>query len=204
MIDKLPFFLMLFPIVAIHEYAHAWLAHKLGDDTAKQEGRMNLNPIVHIDLFGTVILPLINISFGGTPLGFGKSVPVDHEQFQNPVRDRILVALAGPFANVLLAFILLAIGRFAFPENQQLFGLAEQFATYSIFLGCFNLLPFPPMDGWTLIKTIFKIGEDIEQRIGFFWIPIIFICINLPPIRAFLSITMSLTLSLLKLILGIN
>lgn len=148
MIEKIPFFLMLFPIVAIHEFAHAWVAHKLGDDTAKDEGRMNLNPMSHIDLFGTIILPLINISFGALPLGFGKQVPVDHHQLNRPYRDRILVALAGPFANCLLAFAILAVARFAFADQPALFQQALQFASFSVFLGCFNLLPFPRwMDG---------------------------------------------------------
>lgn len=203
MIEKIPFFLMLFPIVAIHEFAHAWVAHKLGDDTAKDEGRMNLNPMSHIDLFGTIILPLINISFGALPLGFGKQVPVDHHQLNRPYRDRILVALAGPFANCLLAFAILAVARFAFADQPALFQQALQFASFSVFLGCFNLLPFPPMDGWTLCKTVFKLGEELEYRIGFLWIPIIFICINLPPVRAFLQVTTGMVLLILQKILGL-
>ncbi|MES2307967.1 MAG: site-2 protease family protein, partial [Verrucomicrobiota bacterium] len=162
MLENLPYLLMLFPIITIHEFAHAWMAHRCGDDTAKDLGRMNLNPMSHIELFGSVILPIINLSLGGTPLGFGKTVPVDRYQFQHPRRDDILVALAGPVANLLLAFIALAIATFTLPPGHELLTLAGKFASFSVFLGFFNLLPFPPMDGWTLCKAIFKISDAFE------------------------------------------
>ncbi len=203
MLEKLPYLLMLFPIITLHEYAHAWMAHRCGDDTAKDQGRMNLNPISHIDLFGSVILPIINVSFGGTPLGFGKTVPVDRYQFQHPRRDDILVALAGPVANFLLAFIVLLLATVALPAGHELLILAEKFAQFAVFLGFFNLLPFPPMDGWTLCKTIFKLPDSLEQRIGPWWILIILVCINLPPLQFALNLSTHLVLSLIRGLLSL-
>lgn len=202
MLEKLPYLFMLFPIITIHEYAHAWMAHRCGDDTAKDQGRMNLNPMSHIDLFGSVILPIMNLSFGGTPLGFGKTVPVDRYQLQRPGRDDLLVAFAGPIANLLIAFVALAIATIALPQGHELLGLAQKFAEFSIFLGFFNLLPFPPMDGWVICKTIFKIPESFEQRIGAWWILIVLVCINLPPFQFAIKISTGVTVALMRALLS--
>ena len=91
--------------ICVHESAHAWMANRLGDPTAKMLGRVSLNPIVHIDPFGTIIMPLILIVLGFPPFGWAKPTPVDTRNFKNLVRDDILTAVAGPVSNFLTAFL---------------------------------------------------------------------------------------------------
>src|ERR1035438_6194920 len=91
--------------ISVHESAHAWMANRLGDPTARMLGRMSLNPLVHIDLFGTILLPAMLILAGFPPFGYAKPTPVDNRNFKNPVRDDIFTAVAGPASNFLTAFV---------------------------------------------------------------------------------------------------
>src|ERR1017187_6651632 len=91
--------------ISVHESAHAWMANRLGDPTAKMLGRVSLNPIVHIDPFGTILMPAMLILMGFPPFGWAKPTPVDNRNFRNPVRDDILTAVAGPASNFLTAFV---------------------------------------------------------------------------------------------------
>src|SRR5271165_6586537 len=95
--------------ISVHESAHAWMANRLGDPTAKMLGRISLNPLVHIDLFGTILLPAMLILVGFPPFGYAKPTPVDDRNFRNPVRDDILTAVAGPVSNFLTAFVAVMI-----------------------------------------------------------------------------------------------
>src|SRR5580700_10461079 len=91
--------------ICVHESAHAWMANRLGDPTAKMLGRVSLNPLVHIDPFGTILMPLILIVLGYPPFGWAKPTPVDTRNFKNPVKDDIMTAVAGPVSNFLTAFL---------------------------------------------------------------------------------------------------
>ena len=91
--------------ICVHESAHAWMANRLGDPTAKMLGRVSLNPLVHIDPFGTIIMPLILIVLGFPPFGWAKPTPVDPRNFKDKVRDDILTAVAGPVSNFITAFV---------------------------------------------------------------------------------------------------
>src|ERR1700743_1450012 len=91
--------------ICVHESAHAWMANRLGDPTAKMLGRVLLNPIVHIVPFGTILMPLILIVLGFPPFGWAKPTPVDTRNFKHPVKDDIMTAVAGPVSNFLLAFL---------------------------------------------------------------------------------------------------
>src|SRR5688572_11548690 len=111
-------YLCFIPVLTFHEFAHAWTAWKLGDDTAKDLGRVSLNPIVHMEVIGTVVLPLLAIylSLSGSMLatliiGWGKPVPVDLNNLRNPRRDDSLIALAGPAMNLVLAFLCMGIAK---------------------------------------------------------------------------------------------
>jgi len=140
--------------VILHEIAHGWVANKLGDDTAARMGRLTLNPISHIDLFGTILLPAILI-IGRAPFVFGyaKPVPVNYHNLRNPKRDMIWVALAGPMTNIVLALASLYLARFANSGADlttaltPLFLMAHSSVNINVMLAAFNLFPVPPLDG---------------------------------------------------------
>jgi Zn-dependent protease len=147
--------LMLIPLVlslTVHEFAHAWSARLLGDDTAERMGRFTLNPLVHIDLFGTLLLPLL-----GIPFGWAKPVPVDPSRFRRDVSMRtgwMLTAAAGPLSNIVLAALsALAFAltfRFApgfLPANPGFEFFLKIMVVANVGLALFNLLPVPPLDG---------------------------------------------------------
>lgn len=143
--------------VVLHELSHGYVASQLGDQTAARAGRLTLNPFAHVDLFGTIILPLVLV-IAGAPFVFGyaKPVPVNFANLHNPRRDMVLVALAGPTTNLLLAALSAAALRvlpLPLPglmptETLEIFGLmAWHSVLMNIGLAVFNLLPVPPLDG---------------------------------------------------------
>lgn len=138
--------------ITLHEAAHAWTAWKLGDNTAKKLGRVSFNPITHIDPFGTVILPLILlISGSGFMFGYAKPVPVNFNQLNNPRRDGVLVALAGPGANIFLlimaALLLNIISLMPAVAAEWLGQNLINMIIINAILAVFNMLPIPPLDG---------------------------------------------------------
>ncbi len=138
--------------ITLHEAAHAWAANKLGDNTAKMLGRVSFNPFVHVDPFGTVLLPIVLLMSGAPFLfGYAKPVPVNFSRLNNPRRDMVFVALAGPAANILLvicAALLLHIVGFL-PAMAGDWLLRNIFFAIQInaVLAAFNMLPIPPLDG---------------------------------------------------------
>ncbi|CCQ73626.1 site-2 protease family protein [Magnetospira sp. QH-2] len=139
--------------VTLHEAAHGWVAWKLGDDTAKRLGRVTFNPIKHIDPFGTILLPamMLYASSGQMMFGAAKPVPVHFGRLGSPRRDMILVALAGPVANILMAYaaaLALHLAHFIPGQAATWVFLNLQSAVYINLLLCvFNLIPLPPLDG---------------------------------------------------------
>ena len=137
--------------ITMHEAAHGWVAWKLGDDTAKLLGRVTFNPLVHIDRFGTVILPAILIMAGGILFGWAKPVPVNFARLGHPRRDMVLVAVAGPAINIGLAIasaIALHLIQFL-PEDGREWVLRNLINSINInlLLAVFNMIPLPPLDG---------------------------------------------------------
>ena len=165
-------FIVLIFAITVHEFAHGWVAYKLGDPTAKYMGRLTLNPLAHIDPFGTIILPLLLVLLRMPPIGWAKPVPVDFMSLNNPKRDMFWVGIAGPSANFALAFILSVIIKTAPFLAQTFIGQVIVLAIIiNVILGIFNLIPIPPLDGSRIICAIlpykYLVFYNKIQRYGF-------------------------------------
>jgi len=140
--------------LTIHEAAHAWTASRLGDQTARRLGRVSLNPLVHIDLIGTVVLPLIAAVSNLPLIGWAKPVPVDARHFGHPRRDFMLVAAAGPISNILQAIVAAVLLR-ALITGETSSGMALDVlfraVQINLLLAFFNLIPVPPLDGGNVL-----------------------------------------------------
>ncbi len=146
--------------ITVHESAHAWSADRLGDPTARMLGRISLNPLAHVDIFGTVIFPIL-LAVSGMPIfGWAKPVPVNPLNLRQPRRDSAIVSAAGPLSNIALALIAIVIFRVlsltsgggAFNEGAYLFLIFC--AMINLILAAFNLIPIPPLDGGGILAGI--------------------------------------------------
>lgn len=161
--EKLISFLTFLPVffvsLAIHEFAHAFSASKLGDNTAKNLGRLTLNPFKHADIIGTYIMPLASFSTGIALIGWAKPVPVDRRNFKNHFRDDAIVSFAGPFSNFILSLIFFICFLIFANINVEYKQYVLNFFWYGVFLNiflfAFNLLPIPPLDGSHILFDIF-------------------------------------------------
>lgn len=136
--------------ITFHEAAHGYVAWKLGDDTARQQGRVSFNPLRHIDPFGTVVLPLLLFVTAGWILGWAKPVPVNPSRLNSPRRDMIFVAAAGPGINLLLALasaFLLSVYVALGGSGDFVPRLLISSVSFNVLIGVFNLIPIPPFDG---------------------------------------------------------
>ncbi len=184
MTDTILLILALVPCLVIaivfHEVAHGWTALALGDPTAKEQRRLSLNPIRHVDPVGTLIVPGALAFFGGPIFGWAKPVPVNRRRLDNPRYGMMAVAAAGPATNLLLAGVgavvlgLLARGLTAPPEGLLAFTFMalQYFLMINIFLALFNLLPIPPFDGSHIVEGLLPRSMATQyarlQQVGMF------------------------------------
>ena len=189
LMDGLVMFLCFIPIVTFHEFAHAWVAWKLGDDTAYRQGRVTLNPQMHIDLIGTVVVPLVAVLFmGGMLIGWGRSVPVNLSNLKNRARDDTLISLAGPAMNLVLAFFALILMRVFLAWDMQTMAEAMwNIASLSVFLCWFNMLPIPPLDGSHPTRYLLGISEETYAKIAQYGIFILIVALQIPAVQVFLG-----------------
>jgi Zn-dependent protease len=195
LIDGLLMYLGLLVLLTFHEFGHAWMASKCGDDTARSQGRVSLNPLVHIDLFGTVILPLLMIflSLSGSGLGrflvgWAKPVPVNPDNLRNPRTDDMLVTLAGPWMNLLLAVALMGLARIGMMTGTSgLVTVASDMARLSLLLFFFNLLPIPPLDGSQFVRSLIGMSYETYNRIARFGFIILIVAIQFPALNRLLG-----------------
>ncbi len=208
--------------VTMHEAAHGYAANLLGDDTAKKLGRVTLNPFKHIDRFGTVILPLLLILIKSPFIfGWAKPVPVMFHRLKNPLRDMVIVAIAGPLTNIALAIISASIlsmmQNLSLLDNLWLVRTLINFIFINIILAVFNMIPIPPLDGGRvavglLPKYISYQLAKLERYGLFIIIGALFILpllgkqigIPLEPIHWFIQYVSNFILTIISFLTGLN
>ena len=207
-------YIILLFVISVHEWAHAWTANKCGDPTARLLGRMTWNPIAHISMVGTVLIPLIGI-FGpalgfGLPfaiIGWGKPVPVNPNNYKNYVRDDVLVSLAGPLSNVVITIVALIIVKIlTFMPGELVMMIIREIlfplAQLSFILAFFNLIPFPPLDGSHILRPLLSYkGRMIFDKMSAYSLIILIIFINTPIFDVIIKGVNSLFFLLVKIII---
>jgi Zn-dependent protease len=182
-------YLGLVVLLTFHEFGHAWMSHTCGDDTAKSQGRVSLNPIVHIDPIGTVLMPLLMIylSLSGSVaanflVGWARPVPVNPNNLRNPRVDEILVTLAGPWMNLLLAIVLMGLARVGLlVQTPSMATFCVNLAYVSLLLCFFNMIPIPPLDGSQIVRSLIGMSYEVYYQFARYGMIILILVLNFVP-----------------------
>lgn len=209
---RIAMFVLLIPAIVLHEISHGYVAYRLGDTTAKDRGRLSLNPIKHIDLWGTILLPLLMVAMFGVGFGYAKPVPINPHRFRDYRQGMFLTGIAGPVTNLLLAIISGVGSRFFYNAADSgvavggwVWLLLYYFALMNLSLMFFNLIPLPPLDGSRVLPLFLsdramRTYVQIEQY-GFIILFVILWLVprflNVDPIGAYFGATVDPILRLL-------
>jgi Zn-dependent protease len=196
--------LCLVVIITVHEFGHAWMATRCGDDTARLQGRLTLNPMAHIDMIGTVVLPLLALVLSLTGagaiasfiIGWGKPVPFNPANLRRRGIDDMLIAMAGPAMNVLITIavmLVLRISLFAYSDSTAaaigtLADATKMMAFISMYLCFFNLMPIPPLDGSHVMRYLSGMGYESYLNLCRYGIVIVILVIQIPAVQYVLEI----------------
>lgn len=209
--DGLLSYVCLIILLTFHEFAHAWTASKCGDDTARHLGRVSLNPLVHMEFVGTVVLPLLmiflsaaNSQLANFIIGWGKPVPVNPANLRNRRADDTLIALAGPAMNLLLAFVAVVLARgFAAAGVEGGVEVAVRLALISLVLCFFNLLPIPPLDGSHVLKNFIRLPETTYLWLCQYGFILVILALQIPPVRWLLGFVTKITFVSMGRVVGL-
>jgi len=206
-VDGLIMYLGLIVLLTFHEFGHAWVALKCGDDTARLQGRVSLNPIVHIDPIGTVLLPLIMIftPVGRFLIGWAKPVPVNPYNLRHPRSDDILVTMAGPAMNLVLAVALVARARVGVLIHvPDMVDLCGSMAQLSLLLCFFNLIPIPPLDGSHVLRNLTGMSWETYTNFARFGFIAVILVLQIKLVRDLLWTAVDGTFALLAFCFGFS
>ncbi len=206
-------YLCVVVVITVHEFGHAWMALRCGDDTAHRLGRVTLNPAAHIDPIGTVALPLLALflSLSGLGqiasfiIGWGRPVPVNYLQLRNINRDSLLVAMAGPAMNLVITVLAMVLVKVA--VLGEAFTVAEAgvlLAKVSMYLFFFNMIPVPPLDGSHVLRFLIQMPWETFTRLSAYGFLIVIVLLQLEPVAAYLAVGTRVSVHTLAALLRID
>lgn len=212
LVNGLISYVTLVILLTFHEFGHAWMASKCGDDTARSQGRVSLNPLVHIDPIGTVVMPLLMIflsmsgsALAGFLIGWAKPVPVNLNNLRNPKMDDILITMAGPWMNLLLAVVFIGMAKVGLiTHNKSLTEFCFMATIMNLALFFFNLLPIPPLDGSRIMRVLVGMSHETYAQFARYGFLIIILVLNFTPVPQLIGFLISGSLAIMGRWFGIS
>ena len=178
---------LLWLLTVPHEFAHAWAAIRLGDDTPRLDGRVTLNPLAHVDWLGTVLLPAVTSLLGGGILGWGKAVNTDPRKLRGGLNGLAVVALAGPASNIVFSVVLAISAVLLAGSLPAVADFAARGVYLSLYLALFNMLPVPPLDGSKLLLAL-RIPPFIYRELARAGLLVLLVAMTATPLGRWMSI----------------